>query len=115
MMPLNRLQIAGTLVQAARQILESREVVAFEVSFADGIVKCIARSPRDRLAALQMSFGADIVVGGKLSTDRDGVLYIEANRIERPGEFESRLAYRAPKRRLSQPVSPNTAISAYRG
>lgn len=91
--PLNRCQLTGTLIQAAKQIVECQEVVVFELSFGgnSSVARCVARHFHLQKQLLNTAEGKELTVSGRLDVDRDGHLYVLAFRIESPEMVQKRL------------------------
>jgi len=94
--PLNRCQLAGTLMQAVRQVLESQQVVKFELSFGDSTstvqhsVSCIVHYSWLQKKVIRTPLGSELVISAEISVDRDGNVCLVAYRVDSPAEFELR-------------------------
>jgi hypothetical protein len=85
--PLNRCQLAGTLMQSGREVVESQQVVKFDFLFGDKSVACVVEKSWLQRKVLRIPLGTELVLSAEICVDRNGTFYLLAYRVDYPGEF----------------------------
>ncbi len=110
---LNRFQIAGTLIQSAKQVVEGQEIVRFEFNFNNGnsTTTVLVRKSWLKVLVLEIPHGSEVVVSGDISVDQDGHPYLTAYRVDSPAAFKTRFANTKRRKQREDALKETSNVS----